>query len=184
MSFILKNRVSLYILLRSQFENMGRIAFYIKNPGKIKDAFNFEKEQEEKKQWKIKISDWRKCLTDLYEEDGFPDKYGTDFVNNTYKYFSDITHPFTEGLKLYYGGMAVLTKEPEQSYPQFKPTLHQLSHHTPYSEEEKDYFSMMITIFFSEVMRLLKKIALLDVDDEILPKKDKKVYRERMGKET
>ena len=55
MSFILRNRISLYILLRSQFENMCRIAFYIKNPDKIKDAFNFEKEQNEKNKERLKF---------------------------------------------------------------------------------------------------------------------------------
>lgn len=163
-SFTLRNRVSLYILLRSQFENMCRIAFYIKNPDKIKDAFNFEKEKEEKN---IRISDWRKCLKELYDEDGFPGEYGTDFVNNTYKYYSDITHPFTEGLKLYYGGMAVMTLDEHHKYPYFKTTLCQLSHHTSYSTDEKEYFSMMISIFFSEVIRLLQIIVKLEVDDEI-----------------
>jgi len=83
------------------------------------------------------------------------------------EHFSDIAHPFSDGLKMYYGGVATMIWEQDSPYPTFKPTLHVKPHHSEYSDEEIKYYIGSIMMLFTEVLRLLKKLYNVDVNDEI-----------------
>lgn len=161
MAFHLRNRNSIYLLMRAQFENVGKIAYYLKYPNKIKESFNPDKDEG------IRLSTFNECLGELYKKDGLPDDLNADYLKDMSNYFSGMAHPFSDGLKMYYGGMAIMTKEPGKPYPFFKPTLHMKAHHASFSDEEKKYYIESILVFYREVLRLLTKIYNLDNDEEI-----------------
>ena len=161
MAYHLRNRNSIYLLIRAQFENISKIAYYLKHPDKIREYFD------PKKDYGPRILDWSRCLVEIYKEDDVLKNLNADHLKKLTSYFSGMAHPFSNGLKMYYGGAAIMSREPDNPYPIFKPTLNIKAHHSGYSDEEKMYFMDLILIFFNEVLRLLTKICKLDFANEI-----------------
>jgi len=160
-AYHLRNRNSIYLLMRAQFENMGKIAFYVIHPDKIKESFD------PKKDHGIRFSTYCECLAELYKKDGYPEEFNSKYLTDMFDYFSGMAHPFSDGLKMYYGGTATMTRVPDSPYPVWKPSLNMKAHHFPFSEEEKNFYLTSIMIYFSEIFRLLPKIFNLEVDDEV-----------------
>lgn len=159
LAYILRNRSSLFALLRCQFENMCKIAYYIEHPDELKYAFKRE----------VKIKKIRRSLANFYEKEGFQDNFNSDYFKKVYERLSNIVHPFPEGLRIYYDDLYMLVMGKENVlYPLlFRPTFRLMPHHAEFSDNDKEGLMEVIVGFFSEVIRLLKRLCEMNIKDEI-----------------
>lgn len=155
LAFLFRNRTSINILLRTQFENMCIVAYYLKNKNEIKNAFRQS----------INLAEARKYLAEWFADIGMDPKINQEFLDGMYKGISQIVHPFPEGLKFYFEPFHLMTHDKKSPVPVFKPALAVAYHHG--YMHDKDTVLEVINIDFVTLVDILVKLTKLDANDEI-----------------
>ena len=106
-----RNRVTINILLRAQFENLCLNSYFLKNKEEIKNAFQYEK--------RIDLKEARKCLAEWTADFAKDIPFNEEYFNEMYHSMSQKVHPFPEGLKSYFGGMHVMSRIEKSTLPQW-----------------------------------------------------------------